>query len=222
MTSTLPQRAVACKGWWWLGGMRSLPGTLEQWACRVSDNDDKANARDGWTSRGALPDIDDPATLGCMRELVRVAWRDPEAYTRYRGNKPRPDCAVFIHSDVIVTGGTEGEALVTALEQAPDADAWVQSYDIRRADLLEMQATRLNDRGEGEGPSPGWAWDAELEIWGWTPPVAHNPTYDVRRYPQGWYWRHSFPPHDRSIRPFTTAREAMRAADHAREAANGA
>lgn len=115
---TLAQRAVACEAWRWMGGMRSLPGTLEKWACRVSDNDDRANDLDGWTRQGALPDLDDPATLGCLLARVRAAWGDPYAFVRYRGSKPRPDWAVFIRQDVTLTGDTEAEALVVALEMA--------------------------------------------------------------------------------------------------------
>ena len=65
--------------------------------------------------RERLPDLTDPATLGCLLALVREAWVDPNAHTMpYYGR-----WAVFLSSDQDAgDGSTEAEALVAALEAA--------------------------------------------------------------------------------------------------------
>ena len=63
-----------------------------------------------------LPDLTDPATLGCLLALVREAWVDPWVRVepmsrewRTLHSKAAPFCA----------GPTEAAALVAALEAAP-------------------------------------------------------------------------------------------------------
>jgi len=74
-----------------------------------------------------VPDLTDPATLGCLLALVREAWGDPEAYTRTRWGPPSlpPWAAMVTRRDGNKTarvptglGYTEAEALVVALEAA--------------------------------------------------------------------------------------------------------
>ena len=66
--------------------------------------------------RNALPDLTDPATLGCVRALVREARRDSAAHTV-------PDGDWYVRGDMpgseYGTGETERAALVAALEAAP-------------------------------------------------------------------------------------------------------
>jgi hypothetical protein len=90
----LARRAVACKGWRWHPGMLAiclndgtayrLIGTDEQ--PRLSDGTLLPNAAE-WTVPGSLavryvPDLFDPATLGCLLALVREACGDPSLYVR--------------------------------------------------------------------------------------------------------------------------------------------
>lgn len=117
----LARRAVACRHWRWMLGMTTQGG------CRVLRRDP-----DGYTigypvkighmtevRRDALPDLSDPATLGCLLALVREAWGDPcatsRAYCGYWGVL-RPDGDMSCWH--IARGATEAEALVFALEAA--------------------------------------------------------------------------------------------------------
>jgi hypothetical protein len=115
----LAKRAVACKGW------RLTPGMLDLFGRRVlcvwpddlgikwSHLLDNRVVRDA----DALPDLTDPATLGCVLALVRKAWGDPRAYMRDSfGWEWITDYCV----EKWPPGGeTEAEALVAALESAP-------------------------------------------------------------------------------------------------------
>jgi hypothetical protein len=115
----LARRAVACKGWRWMPGMsaRRWSGHGEVSAvARVS-----APARETpWLSEGWLPDLSDPATLGCLLALVREAWGP--AYGTGRPHLRPTATGWFVAScgyPVAPEGLTEAEALVAALEAAP-------------------------------------------------------------------------------------------------------
>jgi len=124
----LARRAVACPGWRWLPGMRyqliNERGQIGGWM-RASDRTahlDALDARDD-TNEVALPDLDDPATLGCLLALVREAWGDPSASPRLEAGWWR----VYVSSYPGIAGGgaTESEALVAALEAAPRREVGV-------------------------------------------------------------------------------------------------
>ena len=66
----LARRAVACKGFRWMPGMR---WRTEDDRGRLDDFQPEYMGR----PPGALPDLDDPATLGCLLALVREARGEP-------------------------------------------------------------------------------------------------------------------------------------------------
>jgi hypothetical protein len=125
----LARRAVACRGWRWMPGMLTLS--------------DERMLDDGWPEydvleygssgvaecvkwnlkpkKGALPDLTDPATLGCLLALVREAWMDPEAHPALGGAGWILMSGESRVADVVLcspAGRTEAEALVAALEAA--------------------------------------------------------------------------------------------------------
>ena len=119
---TLARRAVTCKAWRWTPGMADqfgrrvmqvYPDELGfKWSHLLENN----VVRDA----DALPDLTDPATLGCFLALVRKAWCQPLMTVRWsvRGwsvvnTDGRPWCWR------IGRGSSEAEALVVALEAAP-------------------------------------------------------------------------------------------------------
>ena len=69
--------------------------------------------------RERLPDLTDPATLGCLLALVREAWSQPSATTLAHHGR-----WYVVHADVdassrLAAWPTEAEALIAALEAAP-------------------------------------------------------------------------------------------------------
>lgn len=119
----LGRRAVACKHWRWMPGMAVLGGfagvdrlfTDKFGMIHVPDKD-----------VGMVPDLSDPATLGCLLHLVREAWSDADlsADRVSRAHDKLPDVwqvYVFYESGVkdVLSGHSEVEALVAALGAAP-------------------------------------------------------------------------------------------------------
>jgi hypothetical protein len=124
----LARRAVACTRWQWRPGMwwkvQRTP-RLAGLAVRIVEYGHAP-------PRNALPDLDDPATLGCLRELVREGHNDPTICALWRESNGR-DVVVLtgVHSHRIAAwnhdlrtepGGpflSEAAALVAALESSP-------------------------------------------------------------------------------------------------------
>ena len=108
----LARRAVACKGWRFMGGMLLAEGV---WQARVGE---------GWRWKEdaeLLPVLEDPATLGCLLALVREAWGDPHASASWDYETNGPVVVACSHTSrwIFRDRQTEAEALVAALEAAP-------------------------------------------------------------------------------------------------------
>ena len=125
----LARRVVACPRWRWMPGMRLECGDIllwsddQHWHC-CGDNQNWIRWRHdriGQAERGSLPDLTDPATLGCLLALVREAWKSPVAQV----SPSLPDgylwtCYINDEAeDRLFREKTEAEALVAALEAAP-------------------------------------------------------------------------------------------------------
>jgi len=112
----IASRAVACRGWRWSPGMRAVGRrTLPTAWFRVEEVVSSLTGE--WAN--ALPDLTDPATLGCLLALVREAWgQDDMGASRYKEGW----CVEFTPQEGqhhAFYGATEAEALVAALEAAP-------------------------------------------------------------------------------------------------------
>ena len=124
----LARRAVACKGWRWMPGMLLHDiGTSRIGRVHKSGRDwvvffgltSEARLRRDTTGIGLSPDLNDPATLGCLLALVRDAWRDPKGSAYYLApieSEPGWFAEFGAHAELYAT---EAEALVVALETAP-------------------------------------------------------------------------------------------------------
>jgi len=110
----LARRAVACKGWRWMPGMRWW---TEDDRGRLDDFQPEYMGR----PHDALPDLTDPATLGCLLALVREAWSEPlTCVVPMSGNKWGVAIPNVLRESPRFKGPTEAHALVAALEDAPN------------------------------------------------------------------------------------------------------
>lgn len=112
----LAKRAVACRHWRWMPGMLGLSAKAGLWRVERADLTALSGAGAGPASIhevGAwLPDLTDPATLGCLLALVREALDIP-----YLCTSVSPEGRWWV--DGYSLHDTEAEALVAALEAAP-------------------------------------------------------------------------------------------------------
>jgi hypothetical protein len=119
----LAKRAVACKGWRWIAGMKAIRHE-EHCTSWFRIEETLRRLTGDWAS--ALPDLTDPATLGCLLALVREAWGDHATSFANKYEKPTWVWCVYDgrassddYGHEIAKGSTEAEALVAALENAP-------------------------------------------------------------------------------------------------------
>ncbi len=153
--TTLESRAVACKAWKWMDGMRFGPTTqggsfphvpagawyrieegCDSIADAVSEGQFGTLDDNNYADRLArvLPDLTDPATLGCLFVLVREAQGEPSGQLVFRWSHQLARFQWCFDTPPISeigktpsewyprnrsAGDTEAEALVAALEAAP-------------------------------------------------------------------------------------------------------
>ena len=120
----LGRRAKRCARWRWCAGM--LWWTEPSGA--PDDGGDYGRKQDDYdrVPAGAIPDLEDRATQGCLLALVRDAWPTAPATTsrhglwsKKRGHYHAWTCSYCTGSDWRQAHGeTEAEALVAALEAA--------------------------------------------------------------------------------------------------------
>ena len=140
----LARRVVVCKGWRWMPGMAigsliltSTDGLVVLPCGRVLDvvdddgmqmvsaseypYDDEGVPEYRWADRMNIPDLADPATLGCLLVLVREHHKEPRLAVVPTG-KGWSVSRVWLrspHDRVAGVHTLEAEALVAALEAAP-------------------------------------------------------------------------------------------------------
>jgi hypothetical protein len=131
MTSAeLASRAVADPNWRWMPGMRYWLTTWDRAdMMRVTERADQIEAL-GRPGSAARPDLDDPATLGCIEHGLLPAcgygsdahldcWTDADGVERWTVVY-RPDPVSSRCLSVDETGhASKAEALVVALEAGP-------------------------------------------------------------------------------------------------------
>lgn len=136
---TLARRAVACEGWPWMAGVSAFESNpkypekfpVTEWRVLKSrkhnDGSVSISVQSGKYYRninnpqhkqngGWLPDLNDPATKGCLLEMVRRAWDDSDISPGYQSG------SWFINtSGHQIISDSYVEVLVLALEVAQES-----------------------------------------------------------------------------------------------------
>jgi len=122
---TLARRAVACPRWRWMPGMRTsegwrvIRGGKESRCWAYDENPANWEVAENRIEDGTIPDLSDPATLGCLLALVREAHADPQAHVVKLVHGLVGWQAWNSETYIAPKRPTEAEALVAALEAAP-------------------------------------------------------------------------------------------------------
>lgn len=119
----LARRAITCKGWRWIPGMKAVKhGEHATSWFRVEQEDTKLTGI--WAD--AYPDLADPATLGCFLWLVQEAWEGYRVWIEWNGDGQNYELAWWRESDnpypPHIWGTSEAIVLVAALEAAPSPE----------------------------------------------------------------------------------------------------
>lgn len=132
----LARRAVACTRFRWMEGMAYLVQYLDSdgtwsdpWTERVCDGHapEETRAHVGKDTPGDVriigPDLRDHGTLGCLLALVEDIY-EADAWCEPDGNGPAKWAVYLRRGNLVASTGTSGatraEALVAALEAAPE------------------------------------------------------------------------------------------------------
>lgn len=85
-----------------------------------------------WNSACDVPDMRDPATLGCVLALLRAAWRCPTAYVRQTTMRRASDgivawevCDLWLDATACAKLGIDREGSVGCWGFASEADALI-------------------------------------------------------------------------------------------------
>lgn len=106
----LGRLAVTCPRWRWMPGMLMIVGMTTMRIQR--EGDEKVD-------RCGIPDLSDPATLGCLLHLVREATGQQSSASWYPGGKHEDPHWAWYSDDCygkLCEGATEAECLVRVLE----------------------------------------------------------------------------------------------------------
>jgi hypothetical protein len=116
----LAKRAVACRGWRWMPGMLIHTGFRMVWVDETTFRSFEERGNEMYGSTDCLlPDLTDPATLGCLLALVREAHAVPFLQVSVKISREHGyqfDCHPHHRGQWV---DSEAEALVAALEAAP-------------------------------------------------------------------------------------------------------
>jgi len=76
----LARAVVRYNQWRWMPGMRAYSPNLDRyWRVTIDPNTDELDGPDGGVTDW-IPDLEDPATLGCLLALVRAAYNCPDIH----------------------------------------------------------------------------------------------------------------------------------------------